>query len=539
MQHLEADVVVVGAGLAGIVATLELLSAGRRVLLLDRDTEANFGGLARESFGGLFVVDSPEQRRVGFRDSPELAYQDWVSFGELDADLPHLEWPRTWARAYVEGCRTQVYDWLKHCGVGFLPVPHWVERGQFLPGNSGPRFHIVWGTGHGLMAAMDEALARHPGRDRLTRRFGMRVERLIAAAGRVVGCAGQLEDGEGEFEARAGVVLIASGGCNGDIGRVRANWHADWKSPPPVILNGSHRFADGRLHDAVEGIGGRVTHRDRMWNYAAGVHHWRPRKPDHGLSLVPPRSALWLDWRGDRIGPQPLVTGFDTRDLVTQVCAQARQYSWQVLNRRIAEKELAISGAEFNPSIRDRKRFAFLRELLFGNPRLVDEIVSQCSDVVTAGSVGELVEKMNALNGDQAVEFSRVDRAIRRFDDQIDRGQVFHNDEQLRRIAYLRRWKGDRLRTCKFQKIAEQRAMPLIAIREFIVSRKSLGGIQNNLDGQVLDFFGVPIPGLYAAGEATGFGGGGMNGLRALEGTFLGGCIFSGRRAGVAASRET
>lgn len=539
MEYLETDVVVVGAGLAGISATLDLLSAGRRVLLLDRDVEANVGGLARESFGGIFVVDSPEQRRAGFRDSPDLAFADWTAFGELDADLPDLEWPRAWARAYVDGCRAQVYDWLKMCGVGFVPLPHWVERGQFLPGNSGPRFHIVWGTGQGLIESLVAALARHPRRDKLTTRFGMRVERLISAAGRVVGCAGRTE-GEGkEFEVRAGVTLIAGGGCNGDLDRVRANWHADWRSPPEVILNGSHKFADGTLHDAVSGIGGRLTHLDRMWNYAAGVHHWRPRKPDHGLSLVPPRSALWLNWRGDRIGPQPLVTGFDTRDLVTQVCRQERQYSWQLLNQRIAERELAISGAEFNPSIRDRKRLSFLRELIFGNPRLVRELVENCPDVVTAASLPELVEKMNALNGDDAVELQRVDDAVRRYDAQIDRGQILHNDEQLRRIAYVRRWKGDRLRTCKFQKIVEARAMPLIAIREFIVSRKSLGGIQNNLDGQVLDHSGNPIPGLYAAGEASGFGGGGMNGLRALEGTFLGGCIFSGRRAGAAASRET
>lgn len=535
MERLKSDVIVVGAGLAGIVATLELLSVGRRVLLLDRDVEANLGGLAKESFGGIFVVGSPEQRRAGFRDSPQLAWDDWSAFGGFSEAAPGSVWPVAWAKAYVESCREDVYDWLKARGVGFVPMPHWVERGQFTPGNSVPRFHIVWGTGHGLIERLVTTLRTHPPRDLLTLKFGMRVEGLTLDNGRVVGCTGTGEMTGVEFEATAGAVVVASGGINGDIDRVRANWHADWGTPPDVILNGSHKFADGLLHDAVTAAGGTLTHLDRMWNYAAGVHHWAPRKQDHGLSLVPPRSALWLNWRGERIGPQPLVTGFDTRDLVTQVCRQERKYSWQLLNRRIAERELAISGAEFNPSVRDRKKLSFLRELLFGNPALVKEMVENCADVVTANSLDELVERMNALNGDQAVELSRISDSVRRYDDQIDRGQTFHNDEQLRRIAYLRRWKGDRLRTCKFQKIVEPRAMPLIAIREFIVSRKSLGGIQNNLQGQVLDLNGAAIPGLYAAGEATGFGGGGMNGLRALEGTFLGGCIFSGRIAGRAA----
>jgi predicted oxidoreductase len=327
-------------------------------------------------------------------------------------------------------------------------------------------------------------------------------------------------------------VVIAAGGINGDVERVRRHWHADWGEPPPVILNGSHRFADGRLHDAAEAAGARVTHLDWQWNYAAGIRHWRPRKPGHGLSLIPPRSALWLNARGERIGPMPLVAGYDTHDLVAKVCAGPGGYSWQLLNRRIALKELAVSGAELNPAIRDRRRLRFALDLLFGNRWLYGELVRNSEDFVVADTLPELVDRMNALNGDAAVELASVEAAVARYDGAIARGERFHNDEQLRRIAFLRRWPADRLRTCRFQRILDPAAGPLLAIREFIISRKSMGGIQTDLACRVLDRAGEPIEGLYAAGEAAGFGGGGMNGMRALEGTFLGGCLLTGRVAG-------
>ena len=526
MERLQSEVIVIGAGLAGIVASLELLAAGRRVLLLDRDLEANLGGLAKESFGGILVVGSREQRRAGIKDSPDLALADWLSFGELGQDQV---WPRRWAEAYVNECHDQVYLWLKARGVGFLPIPHWVERGERQRGNSLPRWHIVWGTGQELIRQLTDRLLGHPQRAALSLRFGLRVEQLIVERGRVVGCQGHREAGGEAFEARAGAVMVASGGINGSIERVRANWHGDWRQPPETILNGSHRYADGLVHDAVRDAGGRLTHLDRMWNYAGGVHHWRPRKPDHGLSLVPPRSALWLNWRGERLLP-PLVTGFDTRDLVTRVCAEERQYSWQLLNRRIALKELAVSGAEFNPSIRDKKKLAFLRDMFFGNRWLVDQLRDNCLDVVSADTLPELVAKMNALQGDSAVDPGRLRATVVAYDAQVALGEDAQ-DVQLQRIGLVRKWRGDRLRTCRYQKILDPAAGPLMAIREFIVSRKSLGGIQTDLHSRVLDCAGQPIAGLYAAGEAAGFGGGGMNGLRALEGTFLGGCIHGARRA--------
>ena len=531
------DVLIIGGGIAGITAALELLDGGKSVLLIDRDEQEVFGGLARESFGGMFFVDSPEQRRQGIRDCAELAFSDWCSFAEFDAadDLP-----RAWAQAYVTRATADVYRFVRRYGVGFLPVVNWVERGEFRPGNSVPRFHISWGTGKGLAEALIGALRTHSNAARLTLRFNRRAERLTTRGGRVIGAVGVDEKSGAPFEVAAEQVVIAAGGINGgDLSRVRQNWHRDWRSPPEELLSGSHRFADGKLHDAAVAAGGVLTHLDRMWNYAAGVHHPRPRKPMHGLSLVPPRSALWLNWRGERIGPQPLVSGFDTRRLVSDICAQERQYSWQLMNRKIALKELAVSGAEHNPSIRDKNKLAFLRDIIFGNQWLVNEMTANCRDFVTARSLPELVEKMNALQGDSAVELKTVEHAVRTYDATIARGESLMNDEQLRRIAYLRKYRGDRVRLSKFQPINDEKALPLIAVREFIISRKSLGGIKTDLESRVIDAAGQAIPGLYAVGEAAGFGGGGMHGLRALEGTFLGGCILSARMAAASIDGRT
>ena len=536
MQQQRSDVLIIGGGIAGIATALDLLEGGKSVLMLDRDGESAFGGLARESFGGMFFVDSPEQRRQGIRDSAELALRDWTSFAEFGAQD---RWPKAWAEAYVRRCTADVYRWVRGFGVRFLPVVNWVERGEFRPGNSVPRFHVAWGTGKGLAESLIAGLRGHRNAGRLTLCFNRRVERLLTRGGRIEGAAGVDEASGAPFEARAEQIVVAAGGINGDLGRVRQHWHRDWGRPPSELLNGSHRFADGTLHDAVAAAGGAITHLDKMWNYAAGVHHPKPRKPNHGLSLVPPRSALWLDWRGQRFGPQPLVSGFDTRRLVADICARERQYSWQIMNRRIALKELAVSGAEHNPSIREKKRLGFLRDILFGNRWLVNEMTSNCRDFVTAATLPELVDRMNALQGDQAVQLDLVADAIAQYDATIARGPSLMNDEQLRRIAALRQYRGDRIRLCKFQPILDRKALPLIAVREFIISRKSLGGIVTDLQSRVLDAAGRPIEGLYAVGEAAGFGGGGVHGLRALEGTFLGGCILSGRIAAAAIDGKT
>lgn len=533
MDRYQADVIVIGAGIAGISASLELLARGRQVLLLDRDVEANLGGLARESFGGFWFTDTPIQRRHRIRDSPELGLSDWLSYAEFGDDD---EWPRAWAEAYVYRANAEVFDWLRGLDVEFMPLPLWVERGLYTPGNSVPRWHIVWGTGSELAATLNGRLLSHPQRGRLELKFGHRVESLVTTDGRVSGCRGRLEAGAGgaggEFEAEAESVVLASGGISGDLDRVRRHWPPACEDPPDQLLNGAHRYADGRLHDAAGRIGARVTHLDWQWNYAAGVRHWRPDRANHGLSLVPPKSALWLNWRGERIGPLPLVGGYDTLDLVARICAEERPYSWQLLNRRIALKELSVSGAEFNPVFRNRDRRGLLRDLLRGNRWLYEELTRNCPDVLVADTLPDLVGKMNALVGDASVDLAAVREATERYDARIDLGPRFQDDDQLRRIAFARRWIGDRIRTCNAQKILAPGAGPLIAIRECIISRKSMGGIQTDLASRVLDQAGDPIPGLFAVGETAGFGGGGMNGKRGLEGTFLGGCVFGGRIAG-------
>jgi predicted oxidoreductase len=424
---------------------------------------------------------------------------------------------------------------LREHGIKFFPVLNWVERGLFRPGNSVPRFHLLWGTGLELVRVFGGSLREHRHQDRLQLYFGHRVTDLLSDGGTVSGVRGEQEQNGAVFTARGEVVIIAAGGINGSIERLKDNWYSPWGRPPETILNGSHQYAVGDLHDAAARLNGSVANLDKQWNYAAGVHHPRPRMPNHGLSLVPCKSALWVNYRGERFGPMPLITAYDTRYLVERICQEEKKYSWQILNRKIAYKEFAISGSEHNQAVRDKKLLAFLKGILFGNKALVQEMIDTCEDFIVADSVEELAERMNALTGEPDVDVHLLKSSIRTYDANIDRGEKYFNDEQLRRIAHARQYRGDRVRTCKFQKIDDSGARPLIAIREFILSRKSLGGIQTDLEGRVLtkpvEGRQEPIPGLYAIGEAAGFGGGGMHGLRALEGTFLGGCVITARVA--------
>jgi predicted oxidoreductase len=527
----EADVIIAGGGLAGLAAAHELLDRGLGVLVLDRDNEDRLGGLAKRSFGGVMFVDTPHQRKLGLDDSPELAWSDWLSFADFGDDD---EWPRRWARTYVERSTELVFDWLTGHGVEFLPVVNWAERGLFRPGNSVPRWHIAWGTGHAIIEAVTAALDNHPHRDRLEIRCGHRVERLLVEAGRVVGCCGGTENEGGEFEARADHVVLASGGiCGGDLSKVKANWYAPWGAPPATLLNGSHRFADGLLHDEAANHGAALTHLDKQWHYAAGVHSRETDSPGDGISLVPPRSALWLDAHGRRIGPVPLMGYSDTRWLVEQICRTPAQYSWQVLNWKIAIKELAVSGCDYMTAFRNKRKLQLVKEVLFGNKELVNRLIDESEDFVVADTLPELMDKMDALSLDGvAIEREGMAADIEAYDGQIARGPRYFNDDQLRRIANFRQYKGDKLRTCSFQAIDDPRARPLIAIREFILSRKSLGGLQTDLESRVLNATGDPIRGLYAIGETAGFGGGGIHGKGSLEGTFLGSCVLTGRLAG-------
>lgn len=532
MDVYRIEVVIVGGGLAGIVAAYDLLDRGRRVLLIDKDTRENCGGLAKESFGGIHLIDTPHQRRIGIRDSPELAWRDWQSVADYD---PWDRWPREWGRFYCEHSRDYIYDFLTSKRIRFLPLVNWPERGLYRPANSVPRWHIVWGTGFEIIHRLLAALEDHPRRESLTLLFDTEVSDVEMTLGRATGVSGRTLQGR-DFRVEAEHVIIASGGiCGGDLTEVRANWYKPWGDPPAVLLNGAHKFGDGLLHRRVARLGGAVTHLDLQWHYPAGVHHPARRRPDDGLSLVPPRSALWFNALGERImNPGPMIAYGDTRQLVASVLAQPWQYSWQVMNRKIAIRELAVSGCDYMTVFRYKQRIGLLKAVLFGNKDLVDRLIRDCpDDIAVAGTLDELMENMDRMNlGGLKVDRTGMEATIRAWDAMIDRGPAFHNDDQLRRIANARAYRGDRVRTSKFQKILDPRGRPLIAIREFILSRKSLGGIQTDLECRVSRASdGQPIPGLYAVGEAAGFGGGGIHGKGSLEGTFLGSCVLSGRLA--------
>ena len=533
-KELRTEVVIAGGGLAGIVTAYELLTAGRRVLLIDKDRRENFGGLARQSFGGVHMIDTPHQRRLGIKDSAELAWRDWQSVADYQ---PDDEWPQRWAKLYCEHSREDIFDFLDSKQVKFLPLVNWAERGIYGPGNTVPRWHIVWGTGYEIIDRLLQALEAHPRRSNLELLFDTEVSAIETANGRAVGVRGRSLDSGIEVKVAAEHVVIASGGiCGGDLTRLRANWYKPWGTPPQTLLNGAHDYGDGMLHERVAELGGAVTHLDLHWHYAAGVHHPAKRRPNDGLSLVPPRSALWFNARGERImTPGPMPVYGDTRHLVESVLRQPGQYSWQVMNWKIAVRELAVSGCDYMTAFRFKDRRALIAGALFGNRKLVERLVRECpEDFVVADTLDELMERMDKQNlyGNR-LDRERMKATISAWDAMIARGPAYHNDEQLRRIANFRAYRGDRIRTCKFQQILDPKARPLIAIREFILARKSLGGIQTDLQCRVLRAGdGQPIPGLYAVGEAAGFGGGGIHGKGSLEGTFLGSCVLTGRVAG-------
>ncbi|HEX8976116.1 MAG TPA: FAD-binding dehydrogenase [Solirubrobacteraceae bacterium] len=523
------DVVVVGAGLAGLVTTLELLEhTDARVLLVDRCQPHEVGGLAREAFGGMFMVDTREQRISRIRDSVELALADWQRVAEFEeADL----WPKRWAEEYIARARDEVGGWLKSHGVRFFPVVNWAERGVHGDGNSVPRFHLTWGCGQALVDAVWDAIQRHPRRAQLEVRFGTRVTELLRNGDRVTGCRMISGEHDKELTVEADQVVIAAGGVGGNLDIVRREWPAELGSPPAEILMGSHYYADGAMHEEVARIGGNVTHLSRMWNYADAVHHPQPRRPLHGLKLIPPRSGLVLDPTGRRYGPDALIPTFDAYHALQRMCEDERGYYWMICNWKIARRELDVSGSQHNPNIRHKRLIRFLLSILLGKPTLVRHFVNHCPDFVTGRTLDELGQKMAQVTNDGALDPAMMQREVNEYDATIARGKPLFNDDQLRRIAQLRNWRGDRLRTCNFQPIVDDGAMPLIAIRMTVMARKSLGGVQTDLESRVLRPDGTPIEGLYAVGETAGFGGGGMHGKRSLEGTFLGGCVFSGRIA--------
>ncbi|MDI1261349.1 FAD-binding protein [Aquabacterium sp.] len=526
-QKFKSDVLIAGGGLAGIVTAIECLLGGKSVTLVDRDTPERLGGLALWAFGGMTLIDTPVQRFMRLKDSPEIALRDWIRFGELSE---HDVRPLQWARHYVQHSRAEVYDWLIEKGLKFMPAVNWVERGLRGDGNSLPRYHVIWGTSQLLTRRMIELMHRAKTAGRLTVLHQHEVQKLETTNGAVSGVLAINHESGRPVDLAADVVVLAMGGINGSLEEARANW-IKGRPLPTTMLNGAHPHANGKLHHLVAELGGQITRAGEMWNYSAGVPHPKPHFDGHGLSIIPMKSALWLDHTGRRIGPDPLVAGFDTHAMCQRVAALEKPYAWHLLNWRIAIKELALSGAEHNQRIRDCQPVMFLKETLMGNHRLVHQMVSESQHFLVDDTLGGLAAKMNALAGTQDVSAEVLQQTADAFDANFLLGDKLHNDEQLRRIEHARHWGPDRWRTCKPAALQAKGSGPFLAIQTQLITRKSLGGLQTDLQSRVQDGNGQPMQGLYCVGEAAGFGGGGASGKRSLEGTFLPGCILTARAA--------
>lgn len=541
-----ADAIVVGGGIAGLVAAAELADRGRRVVVLEQEGENSLGGQAFWSLGGLFFIDSPEQRRMRIRDSRELALQDWL--GSAQFDRPEDFWPRKVAEAFVDFAAGEMRPWLHGQGMRWFPVVGWAERGGALAhghGNSVPRFHVTWGTGPGVTEPFLRRVRDHEAAGRIALRFRHQASRLVKINGAVTGVAGEIlepstvERGRrssrvviGDFEVHAGAVIVTSGGIGGNHDLVRKAWPVDRLGPPPrKMVAGVPHHVDGRMIAITEAAGGTVINRDRMWHYTEGLTNWSPIWPNHGIRILPGPSSLWFDALGERL-EAPFLPGFDTLGTLRRILSTGYDYSWFVLTQKIIRKEFALSGSEQNPDLTSKRWIEVLKSRRAkGAPPSVEAFKRHGEDFVVRDSLPELVAGMNALAGNDLLDYGRLHAQIAARDREID--NPFSKDVQVTAIHGARKYLGDRLvRTARPHKILDPANGPLIAVRLNVLTRKTLGGLHTNLDGQVLDAAGEPVPGLYAAGEVAGFGGGGYHGYNALEGTFLGGCIFSGRNAG-------
>ncbi len=546
----DADVIIVGGGLAGLVAACELAEAKRKVIVLDQEGEQSLGGQAFWSLGGLFLVDSPEQRRMRIRDSYDLALEDWMGTAAFDRkeDL----WPRKWAEAYVAFAAGEKRAWLRERGLRFFPVVGWAERGggnAVGHGNSVPRFHVTWGTGPGVVEPF-VARAQQAARDGfITFRFRHRVNEITRTGGAVDGVRGDIlvptdvkrgqksaRDVVAAFHLRAQCVIVTSGGIGGNHDLVRENWPARLGGPPKRMITGVPDHVDGRMLAITEAAGGTIINRDRMWHYVEGIKNWDPIWPNHAIRILPGPSSLWLDARGRRL-PVPLFPGFDTLATLNYIMHSGYDYSWFILTEKIIAKEFALSGSEQNPDLTSKSWGKVIARVRKGMPGPVRAFMEKGEDFIVERELPALVARMNKLTGDNLLTLEQVEREIRARDRQID--NPFGKDMQVIALRGARNYLGDKLtRTATPHKLLDPAAGPLIAVRLNILTRKTLGGLQTDLESRVLGADGQPVPGLYAAGEVAGFGGGGVHGYAALEGTFLGGCIFSGRAAGRSAAGQ-
>ncbi|MEC7793416.1 MAG: FAD-binding dehydrogenase [Pseudomonadota bacterium] len=544
MQRYRADVIVVGAGLAGLVAAVEAADRGRSVLLLDQEGPQSLGGQAFWSLGGLFMVDTPEQRRMKIRDSRELAAQDW--YGSAGFDRAEDANPRAVADAYLDFAAGEMRDWLSGLGMRWFPVVGWAERGGALAhghGNSVPRFHLTWGTGPGVIApfvARAEALAKSGA---LTFGFRHRVTELDLKARRVAGQVLVESDAPrgvstsreaiGAFEAEGQALILTSGGIGGDHDKVRRHWPVErLGAAPKRMVSGVPDYVDGQLQGLAEAAGAGVINGDRMWHYCEGIQNWDPIWPNHGIRILPGPSSLWFDAKGQRM-QAPCLPGFDTLATLRRILSTGEDHSWFILTQAIIKKEFALSGSEQNPDFTSGKWGEVIKARILNKAATapVEAFKEHGADFVVADTLEALVEGMNRLEPQSPLDPARIRAQVEARDREME--NPFTKDAQVTAIHGARRYLGDRLvRTAKPHRILDPKAGPLIAVRLNILTRKSLGGLHTDVKARVLDARGEVIEGVYAAGEVAGFGGGGYHGYNALEGTFLGGCLFTGRVAG-------
>lgn len=542
----KTDIVVIGGGQSGLVAAHEAVLRGRNVIVLDQEGPQSLGGQAFWSLGGLFMIDTPEQRRMGIRDSRDLAEQDWL--GSAGFDRPEDAMPRRWAKAYLDFAAGPMRDYLQGVGMRWFPVVGWAERGGGAAdghGNSVPRFHITWGTGEGVIAPFVRLAKEAEGAGKLRFAFRHRVTELIETNGAVTGVRGDVlvedvarrgastrRDIAGTFEIEAENVIIASGGIGGDHHKVRALWPTDRLGPPPVkMVSGVPDYVDGHMQQIAKLAGAGAINEDRMWHYTEGVKNWDAIWPNHGIRILPGPSSMWFDANGDRL-EAPCLPGFDTLSTLRRILSTGHSHSWFVLTQKIIEKEFALSGSEQNSDLTSGKWSAVLKERLGkGATHAVEAFKAHGEDFVVAQDLETLVAGMSEITPQTPLEVSHLRAQIAARDAQLN--NPFAKDAQIIAIRQARAYRGDKLiRTAKPHAILDAQNGPLIAVRLNILTRKSLGGLHTDMTGRVLRQDGTLFEGLYAVGEVAGFGGGGYHGYNALEGTFLGGCIFSGRVAG-------
>ncbi|RUV99836.1 FAD-binding dehydrogenase, partial [Mesorhizobium sp. M1A.F.Ca.IN.020.04.1.1] len=406
----------------------------------------------------------------------------------------------------------------------------------------------TWGTGPGVLEPFVLRVREAQKRGLVEFKFRYRVNEITRTGKTVTGVRGDVlepstvERGRkssrnvaGDFELHAQVVIVASGGIGGNHELVRKNWPQRLGAPPKRMITGVPDHVDGRMLAIAESAGGRVINRDRMWHYVEGIKNWAPVWTDHAIRILPGPSSLWLDARGRRL-PVPLFPGFDTLATLSHIMSTGFDYSWFILTKKIIQKEFALSGSEQNPDLTGKSWRQVLGRATSGIPGPVKAFMEKGEDFIVEANLSKLVARMNGLAGEPLLDVAQVEREIRARDMQLD--NPFSKDAQVTALRGARAYLGDRLiRTAKPHKMLDPANGPLIAVRLNILTRKTLGGLQTDLDSRVLDAEGEPVPGLYAAGEVAGFGGGGVHGYAALEGTFLGGCIFSGRSAGRAATK--